>query len=215
MSASVRSGPISAVRTRPCRSTRSCRPPGRARRGSPAGSRSASARRRRSSRVGGRLDCLVGRPGIADGVLPHDPPLAFVVEAVRGRRRRLVPRRPAGRTPRAAGREPDDRSALHDASTTRVGAEAGECARASEDSAARTRLGARHDVAREVAERRDASSCRRCSRPRRVAPRPRRGSRGRTRRGSSARSRRCPSPADAARSTRSTHQPGPVGNSHW
>ena len=42
--------------------------------------------------VGGRLDCLVGRPGIADGVLPHDPLLSLVVEAVLGRGRRLVPR---------------------------------------------------------------------------------------------------------------------------
>ena len=38
------------------------------------------------------LDRPLCAPGLADRVLAHDPPVALVVEAVRGRRRRLVPR---------------------------------------------------------------------------------------------------------------------------
>ena len=49
-------------------------------------------------RVTGRGDRLGRSPRIADRVLPHDPPVALVVEAVRGRRGRLVParRKPEG-----------------------------------------------------------------------------------------------------------------------
>ena len=89
-------------------------------------------------RVAGGSDRLVGRPRIADGVLPHDPPVALVVEAVLGRRRRLVPARPEARRPRAAGTSVGAMLGAARRLDVRVGAEARERPGRVEDPAARS-----------------------------------------------------------------------------
>ncbi len=160
-------------------------------------------------RVSRRLDCLLRRPRVADGVLPHDSLLSLVVEAVLGRRRRLVPRdRQAEGFERGEQRRPMLRAARR--LDVRVGAQAGQRARRVEDSAAGAGLRALDDVACDVTERGDRrhavaapASARRVTTATTlaipnettklgtVAPTPQSGG--------------CSSP------TRSTHQAGPVG----
>ena len=213
--ASVRRGPISAVRTRPCRSTRSCRPP-RIERGERR-RREVGPRQRAHvdpDRVSGGLDGLLGRPGVADGVLPHDPLLSLVMEAVLRRGRRLVP---CDGQSEGLERGHECRSMLRAARSldVRIGPETGERPGGVEDAPSGTRRRSRDDVAREVAQCGDRSSCGCGCLLRRGGTAPRRRSRFRRRRGSSAPSRRCPSPAGSTSDTRSTHHDGPVGNSHW
>ena len=163
-------------------------------------------------RVGHGRDGLLRQPRVADRVLPHDPPVSLVVEAVRRRRRGLDPgdgqaegleRREQRRAIRGAARGADDG----------VGAEMGERARAPEYAAPRARRGTGDDVAGDVSDRGDrhagavpvvarrettattlaiANATRKLGT---VAPIPQSGG--------------------WSRSTASTHHEGPVGNSHW
>ena len=93
ISPSVRSGPRSAVRTRPWASTSNARrcPASAA---SSLGREVACGRARRRGPTWRRRAASSARshgPGVADRLLPHDPPVSLVVEAVCGRRFGLVP----------------------------------------------------------------------------------------------------------------------------
>ncbi len=108
-------------------------------------------------RVSGGLDGLLGRPGIADGVLPHDPLLSLVVEAVLRRRRRLVP---GDGQSEGLERGHERRSMLGAARglDVRIRPETRERPRGVEDAASWARRRSLDDVAREVPECGDRGS---------------------------------------------------------
>ena len=166
------------------------------------------------ARVAYRLECLRRRPRLTDGVLAHDPPLALVVEAVRGRRAsdsyqatgrpklssaRRRTRHPRRRRPPRRGRRPE-RARARGPSTTPL-------------PRARRRTG--DDVSGEVADGGDVAHAGSAPGGRAARDECDDARDARTRRGSSARSRRSPRRAGRGSRTRSTHQPGPVGKSHW
>ena len=164
-------------------------------------------------RLAGSSDRLGRSPRIADGFLPHDPPVALVVKAVLGRRGRFVPAR----------RKPEGLEGWNELGAmlgaarrldVRVGAEARERPGRVEDPSARSGRCSVDHIACEVSERRDRAHAG-------AAP-------GVTRRATSAttlaianETRKLgtvapmPQAGGFSFSTRSTHHAGPVGKSHW
>ena len=155
---------------------------------------------------------LLRRPRIADRVLPHDPAVALVVEAVCRRRRSLDPRHR-----QAEGLERrEQRVAVLGAARgadAGVDAEMRERPRAPEHSAAGTRLAAGDDVPRDVSERGDRHAGAAPVAVRRDTIATTLAIPNETRKlGTVA---PIPHAGGWSRSTASTHQEGPVGNSHW
>ena len=164
-------------------------------------------------RVADRLEALRWRPGVAYRVLAHDPALAFVVEAVRGRRGGLVP---GDREAERLQRRDECGPVLGGArgGDVRVRAETCERPRGVEHAPARARVGAGDDVAREVPDCGDRGHAG-------AAPWVKRRDTTATAPASTNEKRKLGTVAPishcggSSRSTRSTHQLGPVGKSHW
>ena len=164
-------------------------------------------------RVTGGSDRLGGSPRITHRGLPHDPLLAFVVEAVCGRRGRFVPAR---RKPEGLERWNELGAMLAAARRldVRVGAEARERPCRVEDPSSWSRGCAGDHIARDVSECRDRAHAG-------AAPAGTRRATTATTVAIAKETRKLGTVAPMLQSggfslpTRSTHHDGPVGKSHW